>query len=383
MNGKNTTNEVKELFKNKLNSIFFNSDAKYEKEHLFQKEKFFLKLIRNNSLIHYFSPFCIRNTDSTYKIIDKFEVEDLINLFNCDFKFKEKYLIPILSKEELLLKSAITSEIYEEFKANNKENDFENLKIEDLFTNNTNELNKIFYLDLDKEFDINSLSLRKHYDKRFADAIQLTTFGGIIYLFINLNKNIQINIIKKHFSLFDNAFSSKKFNDDEIISFFILLYDVIRQLRNSAEHLSSIFDFHWEKIYGLEDIISKTTNTKKILNNHLSLINRLPANSANKINNTLMQDKKMTDFFISIFNIDKLSDIYYENNDCIKFSFIDLFVYLSLNERTITYENYKPTKNEIQNIAYLVEKHFNLSKIFQKEYLKNFRNNLKEELYQF
>ncbi|MBO6072347.1 Abi family protein [bacterium] len=73
------------------------------------------------------------------------------------------------------------------------------------------------------------------------------SFGDLVKFFIKLNENIQLKIIKEHFSIFYQKI--KEINNDKenfnfiLISSFISFLNLFKNMRNKTAHISIIYNF--------------------------------------------------------------------------------------------------------------------------------------------
>ena len=91
------------------------------------------------------------------------------------------------------------------------------------------------------------------------------SFGDLVKFFIKLNENIQLKIIKEHFSIF--YLKIKEINNDKenfnfiLISSFISFLNLFKNMRNKTAHISIIYNF-WQIDVHNNSSLSRTTKTR-------------------------------------------------------------------------------------------------------------------------
>lgn len=199
--------------------------------------KYFWNFIKYGRKINFFSPFCLKNdTDNSFRLDENFRIQQLTNLFTYDFKLKNE-INKYIWDSELILKTSIIKMFTQK--------NILHYKVKDLFKKeNSEEYWEIFNFN---PLILNKFSIFTSNDKTILENLNKFTFGNYKYLFLCFTQEIQIEVIK-NIDCFKTLFNyPENFSNKNIIDFFIIIYEKIIVLRNSTEHVDSVFDFKWDE----------------------------------------------------------------------------------------------------------------------------------------
>lgn len=441
LTGKNKDKDILKLIEDKIISSSF-SPLIYE--------KFLWDIERWNYSKHFFTPFIVENLNNgitTWHFLNNSD-KKILKLFQVDYNFKKNYLNKYIWNEEFALKSAISKELYEKFKFliqgnnnihlnHNGKSEIIEFNIFDFVLDNSFVLSKIknsikqkiikkfptislsplvtqidilalnilgafnslfvfplnkFWMKHPRQNNIKFLELFKYNNDRktqnLIESIKNITFGSTIYLFLNLKQDIQLKVIKNYFPLFSHLWTlNLSYTDDELISFFVSIYHNIVGLRNSIEHINSIFDYHWNEYYFPN--ISKY----KVFDYNNQPVDFIPSNS--KLLAFLKDGSRITDFktlFLKLLNLKTWNQLYinyqvyisntYVGLDDMCFNLIELCSILMLNN------NYRTKQSLKQNSFYSllkdnilqIEKSFYMHYSFKEKKWEEARKNIMYEL---
>lgn len=290
------------LFNNKFSKeSFFKTNNDGKKEFIFKDYFYFLidyinpykkySYSINNDFSKFFFPKIIKNYENIQeerdKLLNQFNFlvseDDIISNSNNITKIKDKYI-------------QIENEINNTSIKCNFSNLLSVLKSE---KNNKTSTDKNQNLDIDREKSIsNAINiLAKSFIPLYKSFTQIS-FGNIIDFFCKLNENIQIEIIKEHFSTFYTSIKKliKRKNKPNliIISTFISFLNTFKNLRNKVAHHDVVYNF-WD-IY--VPINSKSTWLLPIRKKEFWICNK---DTCDLLNNVIL-NKKNDNFLSTYFN---------------------------------------------------------------------------------